>query len=153
MNDTVQHQKDSYEIRSGLEMQMALVEWFIIGQADYCMSPTIEPSTFSKTSICRGNCKFIAVSKRGEDCTKNLTSLLLTGNRKSRLVEVDQNIFQLVANSISERPIIFDQIPVSDAEAVELWSSVKITNIKIKDQCVPHHRASFISDYWSTVIK
>ena len=52
VNDTAQHM-DSLGIRD--QMNTATAEWYFIGEADYCMSSTIEISTFSATSIVRGS--------------------------------------------------------------------------------------------------
>jgi hypothetical protein len=53
-------QADTFEIRSKKGMEFATLEWFLIGEADYCLSPTIGTSTFSKTAISRGNCKYVS---------------------------------------------------------------------------------------------
>ena len=45
------HEKrgDNYAIRnSGQEVRIALQEWLLVGEADYCTSPSMKDSTFSK---------------------------------------------------------------------------------------------------------
>ena len=61
--------------RAGLkDMQTAVVEWSIIGNGMFCMSPTVSVSTFSQTSIIAGKCKYIPFDKKaykfrnGYDC-------------------------------------------------------------------------------------
>jgi len=49
-----------FEIRK--EMQQAVIDWYILGQADYCMSPTFSRSTYSETALLAGNCKVIALA-------------------------------------------------------------------------------------------
>jgi hypothetical protein len=39
---------DSFSMRNNEGMHAAILEWYILGEADYCMSPTDELSTFSK---------------------------------------------------------------------------------------------------------
>ena len=51
------------------QMTDAIREWYVLGQADYCMSTTMESSTFSQTAISNGKCKFIPFAL-GEDCDK-----------------------------------------------------------------------------------
>ena len=41
---------DSFKMRSAKGMHTAVLEWYMLGEADYCMSPTDELSTFSKVS-------------------------------------------------------------------------------------------------------
>ena len=48
---------DSMKIRQS--MDIALMEWYIIGKATYCMASEISASTFSKTSVVYGPCSFI----------------------------------------------------------------------------------------------
>ena len=50
---------DTFEIRDKKGMEFAATEWQLIGDADFCMSPTIESSTFSKTAIARGKCRYV----------------------------------------------------------------------------------------------
>jgi len=52
--------QDNIEIRETLsEMEAAVADWYLVGEADYCMSPSVDESTFSKTAIARGKCIFI----------------------------------------------------------------------------------------------
>ena len=53
-------QGDTFDIRTKAGMKFAALEWYLIGEADYCISPTIKDSTFSKTAIARGNCKYVS---------------------------------------------------------------------------------------------
>lgn len=55
---------DSFEIRRS--MNMTLLEWLLIGEGTYCTATSIRTSTFSKTSIVHGPCKFIYAG--GSDC-------------------------------------------------------------------------------------
>merc|ERR1711871_418803 len=56
---------DSQSIRT--DMSSAMVEWFLLGEAQYCMSSTIQRSTFSLTAMLRGNCKYIP-HEMGDSC-------------------------------------------------------------------------------------
>ena len=59
VNDLDHQLKDSLVLRN--DMDVALVEWYLIGEGTYCMSNTIDMSTFSQTAIMRGNCHFIPI--------------------------------------------------------------------------------------------
>ena len=59
---------DSWDIRNNtVDMRTAVVEWYTIGEADYCMSPSLATSTFTKTAIARGDCLLIDASY-GDKC-------------------------------------------------------------------------------------
>ena len=57
----------SYSIRN--ESFAAAVEWYLVGQGDYCMTPTV--STFAQTAILRTNCFYVDALK-GAKCTEGL---------------------------------------------------------------------------------
>ena len=51
--DTHKH-LDSAVIRNEVsDMEMAIAEWYLIGEADFCMASTMDASTFSKTAVTR----------------------------------------------------------------------------------------------------
>ena len=56
---------DSYDIRD--EMSVAMEEFHILNQADYCGSTSFEMSTFSQAALNTGPCKYIDVVQ-GENC-------------------------------------------------------------------------------------
>ena len=45
---------DSNDIRDREGMKDAVKDWYLIGEANYCMSTSIDSSTFAKTAIVRG---------------------------------------------------------------------------------------------------
>ena len=74
--DDMEFNADTFgRYRSSLkDMQTAVVEWSIVGNGKFCMSPTVAVSTFSQTSIVAGSCKYIPFDKKayrfrkGYDC-------------------------------------------------------------------------------------
>lgn len=122
---------DSFSIRGNLaELDNALVEWYLIGEATYCMSPTIGESTFSKTAIARGNCRYIPVVL-GSECEE--TTIVI---EKESYVTMHQELHiergRHVTNDMRER----------------IWSSVVKTVENGSEQCIPSMHKDFISRYW-----
>jgi hypothetical protein len=70
VEDEGRSRHDSISIRTPTDMNYAIMEWFIIGEATYCTATEIEKSTFSKTAIVRGPCGYIGYS--GDDCRSHL---------------------------------------------------------------------------------
>lgn len=71
---------DSQKIRN--RMDLAVTDWYLLGEADYCMSSTMATSTFSATSITRGRCKYINYKECFlENAISNKEHLLYEGNR------------------------------------------------------------------------
>ena len=114
MNDTVTH-IDSLGLRD--QMETATAEWYLIGEADYCMSNTIEISTFSITSIARGKCKYISYRDRDkcdvETATSDKEALLYEGN-----AHLTKNIQ-----------------PLMKKERDALWNKVYKDFLPIDEQC------------------
>jgi hypothetical protein len=50
---------DAFSRLGQSEMDYALLDWYLVGEADYCMSPSIEQSAYSKTAVARGSCKYL----------------------------------------------------------------------------------------------
>lgn len=50
-------ENETWDMRQ--DMTSAMVEWLVIGKADYCMSSTMFRSTFSQTAIGFGTCHYI----------------------------------------------------------------------------------------------
>ena len=64
--DDMEYNADTFgTYRANLkDMQTAVVEWSLIGNGKFCMSPTVSVSTFSQTSIIAGKCKYIPFDKK-----------------------------------------------------------------------------------------
>jgi hypothetical protein len=60
-----------------------VVEWLTIGEADFCLSPTFELSSFSNTGLFRGPCTLIPI-KAYKDCDLYLNNL--AGGIPKRLI-------------------------------------------------------------------
>ena len=77
--------KDSFDLRHGSGMETAVLEWFMLGDADYCLSPSAEHSTFSKTAIARGKCVYLNF-RSGEECMAETEDGALTQLGKEHLL-------------------------------------------------------------------
>lgn len=123
--------KDSHSIRN--ETDIALIEWYIIGEADFCMSATMGDSTFSKTSVLRGKCKFIQNSHTG-DC------------ELSKAV-ADKDIY------INSSKSSIDKLPdlIDDTERDHIWSTIKHETRLFDEQCFEsyvYQTLNPITQYW-----
>merc|ERR1712065_41733 len=67
MGEYIEGGHDNFKLRNEKGMRNAILEWYILGEANYCLSPTDELSTFSKTAIARSFCKYIDF-KEGRHC-------------------------------------------------------------------------------------
>ena len=64
--------EDNYKNRhSNSSIEDTLLEWYLIGQADFCLASSIESSAMIKTSILRGRCKLIRFPLKGECSIEN----------------------------------------------------------------------------------
>lgn len=109
-----------------------VVEWLTIGQADYCLSPTFEVSSFSNTGLYRGPCKLIPM-KAYKDCDSFV--------KDPSLVHPKRLIFSALNHA---RAIRTWNKPV-DIEAV--WSGLNIVNAS--SQCNRDRPNNQISQFWS----
>jgi len=58
---------DTFHIRDTTkDIENAVLEWYMIGEAPYCMSFSIDLSSFSKTALVRGNC--VLIENYSENC-------------------------------------------------------------------------------------
>jgi glutaredoxin len=101
---------DTFEIRQKVpQMHQAIVEWMLVGSADYCMTPTIDLSTFSQTAILSGPCKYVPFLKRklehkgkAYDCVHlennhRAEALILTEKQKELLIAYGRNSADMYA--------------------------------------------------------
>ena len=151
---------DSYDIRQN--MDDALVEWygitstilyltiftprysihfllrFLIGDADYCVSPTITSSTFSKTAVVRGSCKYIDFRK-ASSCS--VSSAISEGEKGALMTE----------HYLEERSYI-QKKRLSSEEREALWQSINVSQIpgkKINACKNKFYVEKFVKDYWT----
>ena len=100
---------DSQSIRN--DMDSAMIEWYILGQAQYCMSSTIMRSTFSLTAIMRGTCKYIPYES-GDSCDINSPERGFIANKEALLFdrETGDHINTLPEIDSTKRERIWDKI-------------------------------------------
>ena len=109
-----------------------MVEWLTIGQADYCISPTFEVSSFSNTGLYRGGCKLIPM-KAYKDC--------------DLFVQNTSNVHpkRLIFSALNHPRAIRTWNKPVDIEAV--WNGLSIVNAS--SQCHRDRPSEQISQYWS----
>lgn len=111
---------------------MALLEWYIIGEADYCMSATLGDSTFSKTSVLRGKCKYVQF-KYDSDC--DISKAMS-----------DKEVY------ISSSKASIDKLPaLNDTQRTHVWSTIKHETRLFDEQCFEsyvYQNSNPITQYW-----
>jgi hypothetical protein len=156
---------DSYDIRDSLnEMQDALVEWLLIGSADFCMTTTAVKSTFSQTAILRGSCKYIPFDKKAwmkqpYDCVDlennkdshfHIPMHVFEGAAKEVLVEGEDVAYQ--NNSYVDRSILacrgIYNLPLSDDQRYQWWSNITRHDVATTVECIHESSVDFIERYY-----
>lgn len=104
---------DSLELRDTVEeMQAAMLDLLSVGEADFCMSPTAEKSTFSMAAILSGSCQYISYGKHGLS--------VLTGEQK-------ENYFAYASHIATDIYRMRDQYiwPLDASERERLWLTIR----------------------------
>ena len=59
------------------DVEISMIQWVMIGKADYCMANSIRPTIFAMTAFVAGNCQYVPVtmleSRDGRCCNTNWT--------------------------------------------------------------------------------
>ena len=113
-------------------METAVKDWYLLGKADYCMSTTMDLSTFSQTSLSRSTCTYLSF-KMADRC--NVTS------------DVDRKIITSLAH---ER--IMAEPAISPKHRYYLWKSLSIEtvtrNFPCEDGVTPIYDGA-VKAFWS----
>jgi len=122
--------RENLEIRNKKSMHLAMAEWYLIGEADYCMSPSIEHSTYSKTAIARGNCQYLSYHDKDKcDIKKDKSN--------------DKEIFL----KTREKDHLYFKVPIKDSDSV--WESIKKYPSYSMGQCLSEEdQSKKIFNYW-----
>merc|ERR1711998_270200 len=99
----------------------------MLGEADYCMSPTGELSTFSKTAIARSYCKYIDFNE-GHKC--DASKATTETNFLLRTTTGDEHL----------------QIDIPLATEQQIMDTIEIYEIKTSEPCLEGARD--IEGYW-----
>ena len=136
------------QIRDDIEeMEDAIIEWYLIGEADLCLSPTIGKSTFGQTSVVRGRCKFIDIRKKAKNVYPPTANMTFEGDAKEFLV-YNKDATSFIAKL---------DLQMQKASALksdkrqELWNSVQKSEGTVYQQCVPPSEitnGNFIEKFW-----
>ena len=92
---------------------------YFIGEGTYCMSTTIERSTFSATSIARGDCKYLNYRDR-DKC-----------DHSRALVDKDKEELLYITNS----HLTNDIKPLNKKQRGAIWEEVIRDHLPIDEQC------------------
>ena len=109
---------------------------FLVGEADYCTSPSITQSAFSKTAIARGDCLYINYEDGAQCSITNAVS-----NKEYLLYPKRGNGGDdLLENVLSNKNALTKE---------EIWESVVFSREKVYQQCVDSDAPKdFIFEYW-----
>jgi hypothetical protein len=116
------------------DMDYALLDWYLIGEADYCMSPSIQQSAYSKTAVARGSCKYINF-QTGKSC--DVSNVLENKELLLRSTRGKDKLEQLWNKK-------------SHIDADKVWDSVTISSGTVSEQCLDTRTGSdAIIKYWN----
>lgn len=54
------------------EIQVAMLQWYMLSKSTYCITNTVKASTFALTAIVTGECQFVVVPSSGQCSTGTL---------------------------------------------------------------------------------
>ena len=54
------------------EIQVAMLQWYMLSKSTYCITNTVKASTFALTAIVTGECQFVVVPTAGQCSTATL---------------------------------------------------------------------------------
>ena len=120
-------------------MEQAVKDWYLIGEADYCMSSAIDSSTFAKTAIVRGRCVLI-MFEAGEKC-----------EIPSPRADIDKDWLLYMERGMRGKRYPWMRLPRASPQAI--WSTVKLSNTTTQAQCIntDHTPYDIVSRYWTEV--
>jgi hypothetical protein len=133
------HDGDNTDIRTRDGMHAAVLEWYLMGEADYCIT-TSPHSTFSKTAIVRGKCKVMSYHA-GEDCDP----LSQSSDKYDKPLE-DKESLLWVGDMFGKATV---KIPESSTSQV--WDSIWKYRASSLDYCGsgnPSEDVNLIEEFW-----
>ena len=125
---------DNFKLRDEKGMRNAVLEWFVLGEADYCLSPSDELSTYSKTAIARSYCKYIDYQE-GKHCDVS---------------KATTNTEFLLRTTTTDEDYNFD-IP-TQLTSDEVFDSVEKSFVENMEACVDTDGKEDIEEYWEKQI-
>ena len=121
-------------MRNKVSIDYTLLDWYLVGEATYCMSPSVYQSAYSKTAVARGNCLYINYLDGANcDTSKAVSSkeyLLSLGRGSEKLERMWQDKEQV--------------------NREQIWQSVEITEEIVAEQCIKSSTPNdIIRKYWT----
>ena len=127
---------DTIGIRDRKGMKSAVLDWYITGEADYCLSTSMDMSTYSKTAMTRGNCVMLMYDE-GKDCQIPSANL-------------DKEWLFYMKRGMHNKRYPWMKMPEVGPDAV--WSTVIKSNDTVESQCLDlipqRERANLVMNYW-----
>jgi hypothetical protein len=119
-------------------MEMALLDWFVLGEAQYCLMAYSDTSSFTKSSILRGRCELFPIDtdhSSGSECSLPARPL-------------DKESFFDVSET---RVPLFEPSRVDSAVRARAVSSLLHQSVEIDEQCFERYvyqTENPIHEYW-----
>ena len=123
---------------------------FLIGEADYCTSPSVDRSTFSKSSIARGNCIFLDFFDI-QRCFMNVKSRHHTYHVPYVLKSKEHVLYHARGLHQYDGPWLDPLIPSTNIE--EAWANIKkepMMEPELEQCVVKENFQNFIENYWKS---
>lgn len=128
---TVHRPKGNVDARTA-EMQVAMLQWYMMNKAPYCMTNLVKASTFALTAMVSGACEFILVQAHGE------CSLQSPLEDKEKL--------------LASTPKLVAMPGLTPDRREKIWSTVKQTNKLVSgEECFKKSKGGAIkpvTPYW-----
>jgi hypothetical protein len=136
------------------EMQDALTEWLLVGEADFCTSTTMHASTFSLTALLYGTCTYLPFEKRdvlSNEMKGSLSNIVHFDHENHRLIpEKDKESIAMtsgIVNSFMQARQIYDleKHLLSSKHRQSFWKEIRHEKIgeferhrtvRIREQCI-----------------
>ena len=119
----------------------AMMEWLLVGEADYCMLAEQDTSTFSSTAVLRGRCRLIAA-------TKDLSECRIPVVPADKEASINLSLFS-VAQKDSLRTS-----PLDSTKRNRILESMNVQSKLVDVQCFEEYvyqHDSPIREYWSQI--
>ena len=128
------------------EMDSAVRDWHLLGITTYCMSPTMDASTFSQSALAHGDCKYIPQSRMGKDHKFNNVTC------SSSIKDIDVKPFFKFIEYRHEDKL---GTTLNDDMRNKIWEGIEKEVLQMDFPCTPSHISPFshidsIRKFWAT---
>jgi len=122
------------------DLDVAMLQWLMIGQADYCMANSVRSTIFAMTAFVAGPCKYVPV-------------IPLKENEDVSMCSINNSVIQK-DNLFTENPRLKNLSPeIDDVKRDKVWASVLKENKKVKDfeciQKINNEPLPSVTNFWN----